>query len=91
MRTIALAAALLAVLPATAAFASPKCTSEPKDKWMSEEAMKAKIAELGYQKIRTFEITGSCYEIYGYTKDDKRAEVYFNPVTGAIVKSEIGD
>lgn len=30
----------------TIAHAAPKCTAEPKDKWMSEQAMKAKVAEL---------------------------------------------
>ncbi|MFK8250074.1 PepSY domain-containing protein [Ancylobacter terrae] len=84
-------AALLAaaVLVPAAASASPACTKEPKDKWMSEDAMKEKVTEMGYQKIKTFKVTGSCYEIYGYTKDNKKAEVYFNPVTGAVVKSEI--
>jgi len=81
-----LAAAALAPM---AASASPACTKEPKDKWMSEDAMKEKVNEMGYQKIKTFKVTGSCYEIYGYTKDNKKAEVYFNPVTGAVVKSEI--
>jgi hypothetical protein len=57
---------------------------------MSEEAMKAEVAELGYERIRTFEISGDCYEIYGYTKDGKKAEVYFDPVTGAVVQANIG-
>ncbi len=84
-------AALTAVLLAApvAAMAGPVCTTEAKDKWLSEDAMKAKVAEMGYQKIKTFKTTGSCYEIYGYTKDNRKAEVYFNPVTGAVVKSEI--
>lgn len=84
-------ACLLAALAFSpvAAFAGPTCTQEPKDKWMSEDSMKAKVAEMGYQKIRTFKVSGSCYEIYGYTKDGKKAEVYFNPVSGAVVKSEI--
>jgi hypothetical protein len=70
------------------ALASPDCTSEPQAKWMPEEAMKARIDDLGY-KVKVFKVTGSCYEIYGWTKEDKRAEVYFNPVTGEIVESEI--
>lgn len=78
-----------AVLAPVAAVASPACTTEAKDKWMTEEAMKAKVTEMGYQKIKAFKVSGSCYEIYGYTKDNKKAEVYFNPVTGAVVKSEI--
>lgn len=78
------AVAIVASIPALA-LASPNCTKEPKSKWMSEDAMKAKIDTLGY-KVKTFEITGNCYEIYGKDKDGKRAEVYFNPVSGDIVQ-----
>ena len=83
----ALVLGLVALTPAVA-FASPACTTEPQDKWMSQDAMKAKVADLGYT-IKTFQVTGNCYEIYGYTKDNKRAEVYFNPVTGDVVEAEI--
>lgn len=79
----------IVALPAIAQ-AAPNCTSEPRDKWMAEDAMKEKVATLGYERIKTFKVSGSCYEIYGYTKDGKKAEVYFNPVTGDIVKSNIG-
>ena len=78
------------VIPVVAK-AAPNCTAEPKDKWMAEEAMKAKVASLGYERIKTFKVSGRCYEIYGYTKDGKKAEVYFNPVSGEVVKAEIGD
>ncbi|WP_069308217.1 PepSY domain-containing protein [Methylobrevis pamukkalensis] len=87
MKLKLIAAALLALAP-TAALADADCTAEPKEKWMSEAAMKAKIDALGY-KVKTFQVSGSCYEIYGWTKEGKRAEVYFNPVSGEIVKSEI--
>ena len=88
--TLSLILAAAVVVP-LAAQASPNCTSEAKDKWMSEDAMKAKVATLGYERIKTFKVSGNCYEIYGYTKDGKKAEVYFNPVNGDVVKSEIGD
>ncbi|MBX5186241.1 PepSY domain-containing protein [Rhizobium sp. NZLR3b] len=78
------AVAIVASVPALA-LASPSCTKEPKSKWMSENAMKAKIDTLGY-KVKTFEVTGNCYEIYGKDKEGKRAEVYFNPVSGDIVQ-----
>lgn len=89
MKTLIAGLVAFSVLAPAAAFAGPACTTEAKDKWMTEDAMKAKVAEMGYQKIKTFKVSGSCYEIYGYTKDNKKAEVYFNPVTGAVVKSEI--
>lgn len=89
MRKIIAGIVALSALAPIAAFAGPACTTEAKDKWMTEDAMKAKVTEMGYQKIKTFKVSGSCYEIYGYTKDNRKAEVYFNPVTGAVVKSEI--
>ncbi len=79
-----------ALLAPTLAQAAPKCTAEPKEKWMPEAAMQAKVAELGYEHIKTFKVSGDCYEIYGYTKDGRKAEVYFNPVSGAVVKANIG-
>ncbi len=80
----------LALAASTFANAAPKCTAEPKDKWMSEQAMKTKAAELGYERIKTFKVSGDCYEIYGYARDGQKAEVYFNPVTGDVVKANIG-
>ena len=73
-----------------AAFAAPNCTSEAKSKWMTEDAMKAKVAEMGYKDIRSFKTSGNCYEIYGMTSEGKKAEVYFNPVSGQVVESKIG-
>lgn len=74
---------------ASAAAAGPVCTSVPQAKWMSPAKMKARVAKLGYTRIKAFKVSGSCYEIYGYARDGRRAEVYFNPVTGAIVKSNL--
>ena len=89
MRSIAfsLVVAAAVVVP-LAAHVNPTCTTEPKGKWMSEEAIKAKIAALGYQNIRSFKVTESCYEIYGSNKN-KLVEVYFNPITGDIVPSDV--
>lgn len=86
-----IAVALLAVLAAGgSAFASPTCTKEPQQKWLSEEAMKKKIADLGYNEIKVFKTTTTgCYEIYGHRTDGKRAEVYFNPVDGSITQENV--
>jgi hypothetical protein len=84
--TAAISAALLAAFSASAV-AGPSCTSEPKERWMSEAAMKDRVAQLGYKDIRTFKISGNCYEIYGRGADGRKAEVYFNPVTGEVVKA----
>lgn len=85
------AAVLLAGLAANGpVFASPTCTKEPQQKWLSEDAMKKKITDLGYKDIKVFKTTTSgCYEIYGHRADGKRAEVYFNPVDGSIVQENV--
>lgn len=84
--------AALTFLAATAAsqsaFASANCTEHPKAEWLTEDQMKAKVGGMGY-KIKKFKISGECYEIYGWTGDGKKAEIYFDTKTGAIVKSQI--
>ena len=80
-----LAVAVLMVICGPA-FAEPQCTTEPRDKWISESEMKLKVASLGYQ-AKVFKVTrGNCYEIYGLDKAGKRIEVYFHPITGKVVE-----
>jgi hypothetical protein len=91
MKKALTAAVLMAGLAASGpVFASPTCTKEPQQKWLSEDAMKRKIAEFGYKDIKVFKTTTSgCFEIYGHRADGKRAEVYFNPVDGSIVQENV--
>jgi hypothetical protein len=91
MKKALTAAVLLAGLAASGPVsASPTCTKEPQQKWLSEDAMKKKITDLGYKDIKVFKTTTSgCYEIYGHRGDGKRAEVYFNPVDGSIVQENV--
>ncbi len=76
--------------------ASMECTDQPKDKWLHPiEIQKKIINEYGFA-IKKFQNAGSCYEIYGWalSKDGKKyeeVEVYFNPVTGEIVKKKFRD
>lgn len=88
--TLLLATLAGALFSAAPAFASPDCTKEPKANWLPAEDVKAKATEMGY-KAEVFKISGNCYEIYGYNKDGKQVEVYFNPVSGAVVEEEIED
>ena len=87
MKKTALIIAL--TLASTTAFAGAKCEKHPKKEWMSEADAKAKIESQGY-KIKKFKIDGNCYEIYGTNKEGKKAEVYFDTKSLAIVKAEIG-
>ncbi|WP_280553548.1 PepSY domain-containing protein [Halomonas sp. 25-S5] len=69
--------------------AEPTCTDAPESDWMSQDQMKQQIADAGY-KVKEFKTTdGSCYEIYGWDDQERRVEIYFNPVNGDIVKKEV--
>jgi hypothetical protein len=70
------------------AFASANCLAHPKSEWMPEADAKAKIAAQGYS-IKKFKVDGNCYEIYGKTKEGKKAEIYYDTKTLDVVKSEI--
>jgi hypothetical protein len=79
--------ALSLLAGAVSAFAGPTCTVA-KDKWMSEEAFKAKVTADGYT-IKTFKVSkGQCYEIYGADKSGKRVEIYFDPATAAVLEQK---
>jgi hypothetical protein len=83
------AIALLALVPFAAQAEEEKedCTTVPQAQWMSQDAIKAKVADAGYKDIRSMELKGSCYEVYGFDKDGKRAEIYVDPATATIFKS----
>lgn len=74
---------------AGSAMAGPKCTDAERGSWMSQDAMKQHITDQGYRIKKFKETSGNCYEIYGYDNKDRKVEIYFNPVTGEAVKTEI--
>lgn len=78
---------LLAFLP-TIAFASADCEVHPKDEWASKSTLRQALIEEGYD-IKVLHVSGNCYEMYGLNKKGKRAEIYFDTKTLAIVKAEI--
>lgn len=74
---------IVVALATTGAIAGPTC-SAPEDKWMKETDFKAQLEAQGYQ-IKTFKVSkGKCYEIYGFDKNGKKVEIYFDPATGAV-------
>jgi hypothetical protein len=56
-------------------------------KWLSEETIKTKLAELGYA-VREIESEDGRYEVTATDKQGARIELYVNPVTGEILKPE---
>jgi hypothetical protein len=82
-------ALLLQFIFVCSAFAGPTCTDKAKDKWQDQEKFKKNLIEQGY-KIKVFKVTsGNCYEIYGWNKNKKKVEIYFNPITAAVVKKRM--
>lgn len=72
-------------------FAATQCTTADRSTWQDPEKFQAQLKEQGY-KINKFKVTkGNCYEIYGVDKDGKKVEIYHDPVTGKVVKSEVED
>ena len=71
---------------ASAESGSPSCTIEPSSKWIAEPEMRARIQDLGYRFNHLKTTKGGCYEIYGRDMAGKRVEIYFNPLTGEVVR-----
>lgn len=53
---------------------------------MTEEAIIALVAEQGYE-VKNVKEEDGCWEVKG-TKDGKRVEAYFDPVSGELVKTK---
>ena len=80
---------LLMFASTPAVWAGPQCTTADKSQWQDAAAFQAKLKAEGYD-IRKFKVTdGNCYEIYGWNKEKQKVEIYFDPVTGKAIKTEI--
>ena len=85
MRTILLAG-LIAV--SGHAVAGPQCTEKDRSKWQDKDAFEKRLVEQGY-KVKVFKITdGDCYELYGWTPEGKKVEIYYDPVSGDTLQTE---
>lgn len=90
MRIATIAACALLTLTALPVWAGPQCTTADRKQWQNPRQFEQKLKAEGYD-IRRFLVTeGNCYEIYGWNKDRQKVEIYFDPVTGKAVKTEIG-
>ena len=78
---------LVLVSPLT--FAATQCTTADKAQWQDQDKFQADLKAQGYE-IKKFKVTGgNCYEIYGFNKEGQKVEIYFDPVDGKVIKSEI--
>jgi len=89
MKTILLATALLSLFAAGAARSEDegKGCNVPKDKWMTEDAMKDKAKAMGLD-VRQVKVENGCYEVYAIDAKGAKVETIFNPETGEPVGSE---
>lgn len=94
MKLSLIAATFAVMLAPAAAFAddeNAKCTDVAQSSWLTVDAIKAKAEAAGYTNIKKVKIEGSCYEVYAFDKDGKKAEVLFNPATGEKAGDEQGE
>ncbi len=72
-------------------FAGPECTNTDPSEWMDQQQFQNSLKEAGY-RIKKFKVTdGNCYEIYGWDQEGQKVEIYFDPVSGNPVKTNIED
>lgn len=69
-------------------FASTECTKVPAEKWLPEKEVKTLVKKTGFT-VQRIKRDNSCYEVKGRRKDDKRVELYVNPVDASIVKEYV--
>ena len=93
MRSVLIITSLIALAGAAGAAQADSlgrpCTDKPESQYLSLDALKAKVAEQGYE-IRSGEIKLACGEFYVLDKAGKRAELFLDPTTGAIVSGAPG-
>ncbi len=87
-KILALTAATMSLGFATTAFAADNANcGNATGQWMSQDAVKEIAAGQGYD-VRRIKREDGCYEIYAIGKDNRRVELYMNPVTGKIVRTK---
>lgn len=65
------------------------CTTAPRSEWLTQDEMKLLAEHRGY-RIKTFKLAkGDCYEVYGFDREGRIVEAYFNPATSRLVRQNI--
>ncbi len=89
MKTTLTIIALLAVLPAAAAFADDDCFVPMAD-WQPRDAV-SRLAEENDWTVRRIKIDDGCYEIAGSDAEGRRIEVTVHPATLQVMEFEYED
>lgn len=56
------------------------CDSGSEETWRSQEELKERLIEQGWE-IRRIKVDGGCYEVYALNEKGERVEAYFHPQT----------
>jgi hypothetical protein len=91
---LALTLALAGITAGTAAPAlardESRCTQSPGSARMSEDAVKAKLADAGY-KITRIKREHGCYEVHATDQSGTRLELRVDPASAKILRAEKDD
>jgi len=67
------------------------CTNAPRSEWMPADEMQLLAMHRGY-RIKTFKVSkGNCYELYGFDRDGRIVEAYFDPITARLELQNIAN
>jgi hypothetical protein len=84
MKKLLIFSAMLAGLTSNAmaeSYGKP-CTTEPKEKWMTIEAIEKLVKDHGYEVAKS-KMKGTCAEVYARDKEQgTRIEFFIDPATG---------
>lgn len=76
----------LLMLCATPLLADTECARPDRSAWMPESQFREQMKRQGVQ-ITKFRITpGNCYEIYGFDREGRKLEIYYDPVDAQPVE-----
>ena len=86
MKKFSLSLLVLTVFGAGAASAADLC-HVPEAEWQPKESLEQKLQADGWT-VKKIKVDEGCYEAYGTDAKGNRMEVYFDPKTFDVVKSD---
>lgn len=63
------------------------CQPHPQSQWLKTDALTKILKEQGYI-IDTWQVVENCYEMVGLTEEGLPTRLYFDTVSGDVMKSE---
>lgn len=87
--TVTLSASLLAGGVIASAFAAGNSTSDSSAPWLTPHEVQLKVEALGYRDLTKLERENDKYEIKATDADGRLVAIDVDPVTGAVLKTEV--